>query len=120
MQREIKFRVFYKEKMHPVFSIQQQKNGAVAYYKIPKDISIIKAEGGEIMQFTGLKDSTGREIFEGDIVETSSREIGVIVWQDAGFYIKFSRNHYFAPRISDQDNLLIKGNIYENPELLKK
>jgi len=48
----------------------------------------------EIMQFTGLKDSKGKEIYEGDIVS----------WKAEGAI----------------GELEIIGNIYENPELLKE
>lgn len=72
-----------------------------------------------LMQYTGLKDKNGKEIYEGDIL--NNYIIGVnfeIKWlnQDAGFYALAYNYHY------DPNDWCIKGevigNIYENPELL--
>ena len=59
--------------------------------------------GGFIfMQYTGLRDKNGKEIYEGDVVKHSCGAYGVITWI----------NH--TPTESE-----IIGNIYENPELIK-
>lgn len=71
-------------------------------------------------QFTGLKDSNGKEIYEGDVVETEldDRKF-VVTWdKDQVMYLLDSPEltSYLARDIVG--DIEIKGNIYENPELL--
>lgn len=85
----------------------------------------------EIMQYTGLKDKHGRDIYEGDIAVTENDQEkgylvegqyrGVVTYDEkAAFYIKQPHDAY-TPLLS---NLAIKsievlGNIYEHPELIE-
>ena len=75
----------------------------------------------EIMQFTGLEDKNGKEIYEGDIVrnelftEKQDDIIGEIKWVGCGFWFVDSNMNLF----NIPSDIEIIGNIYENPELLK-
>lgn len=81
-----------------------------------------------IMQYTGLKDKNNNEIYDGDILgrETNRNFIFVVSFGNGCFagYTEPSKNHWL--RVSEAMNLKrspyveIIGNIYENPELLKK
>lgn len=77
----------------------------------------------EIMQYTGLQDVTGKEIYEGDIIKPSdSKLFFIIAWDDN--LCKFGGLHpdkEFGLRLNklDTDCYTIVGNIYENPELLE-
>ncbi len=70
-----------------------------------------------LMQYTGLKDKNGKEIYEGDIVNYHKSDIegNVVTFKYGMFYlINDSLHHYFC-----SGNLEVIGNIYENKELLQ-
>jgi uncharacterized phage protein (TIGR01671 family) len=87
------------------------------------------------MQYTGLKDKNGKEIYEGDIVEWKMGDwrdaIGVTVkdedlvcrveWKDdhTGFYPFVEDEGYDGVIMFSVDKCEVIGNIHENPELLK-
>jgi uncharacterized phage protein (TIGR01671 family) len=78
----------------------------------------------EIMQYTGLKDKNGKDIYEGDIIRyrimichEMEQCISVIKFEDAAFSpISFLFHDFPIPMESKTE---VIGNIYETPELLK-
>lgn len=75
----------------------------------------------EVIQYTGLKDKNGKEIYEGDILAISipngEREQIVRVFFENG---QFVISHYAINLLCERRlESEVIGNIYENPELLE-
>jgi len=73
-----------------------------------------------LMQYTGLKDKNGKEIYEGDVVKEGEFKY-IIQWGAAGFMIRGIgvRHSEYITSFDFLNEYEIIGNIYENPELIK-
>ena len=73
----------------------------------------------EINLYTGLKDKTGKPIFEGDIVRFSGDEnfVDPITWNDE--YGEWWANGLSLWEVLQAADSEVIGNIYENPELVR-
>ena len=81
----------------------------------------------ELMQFTGLKDKNGKEVFEGDIVKIpddydtfghNAGEILKVAFNNGCFRLKRPNSKGRGFYFEDDNTVTIIGNIYENQELL--
>lgn len=125
--REIKLRAWDK-KNKDMFNVQ-----GFDMYEVQNDDKEYDVRGKDdiiLMQFTGLKDKKGQEIYEGDILHVKDCGfdfMGIVEWSKRvcsfEIYDKFSykpKQIGYGKRyqFDDTTNFEIIGNIYENPELL--
>lgn len=88
-----------------------------------KDINLNK---NNIMQFTGAKDSDGKEIYEGDILKVEDYwgkdVVGRVIYDEVGacYWIMEGDERSHFKMTFDLESYVhnVIGNIYENPELL--
>ena len=116
MNRPIKFRAWDGERMKVVTAIGWIDT-EVDYISTPK--ASAPADNFVLMQFTGLLDKNGKEIYEGDILRINNNLIEEVKWVDednwhgdcvvTGF-VNHKAIYHKGPEII--------GNIYEHPELL--
>jgi len=84
----------------------------------------------ELMQYTGLKDKNGVEIYEGDILQIIVDELGEhivqhyeVAFEAPSFVCKHTINPEYiggTHPLREVEDFEVIGNIYENPELLKQ
>jgi hypothetical protein len=116
--REIKFRAWHKH-------FKQMSNTIMtlgdAYFGFPNRSELrywLHVEDMEVMQFTGLKDKDGKEIYEGDIIH------GPVI-TDTPYTVQcpsLESFHWYqelADAIEEGKQIEVIGNIYQNAELLK-
>ncbi len=79
-----------------------------------------EVENLEIVEYTGLKDKSGKEIFEGDILEEEKGYYFLVEWSTnyAKFELKWKTKAYQYPEWNRGVEMTIIGNMHENPELL--
>ncbi len=107
--RDLKFRAWHTEnkKMTESFEYGSYLNEQTSDCKY------------EIMQYTGLKDKEGIELFEDDLVETAKDCVWRIFWDERYGKMMYGKgNTSFGLTRQSAKRLLKVGNIHENPELL--
>lgn len=148
MSRKIKFRAWQEKGKEMLYEINPTATWAI-WADLNEDIIAGIQEEYTLMQYTGLKDKNGKEIYEGDIVlipdtHTEKVDVGVgsvpvaqepdphfseVVFENGQFLfsIRETKDTYWKGNYSylgileeSEGEIEVIGNIYENPELLEK
>ena len=78
-----------------------------------------RVDSKTIGQFTGLVDSTGKEIYEDDIISLEDGRIGVVSFSGGCFVFEYGNDGMRQTLYEIQNwSMTILGNRFENPELL--
>lgn len=109
--REIKFRAWDKEQTKMKKDFRFDEFNDVNDYFADNDFVF--------MQYTGLKDKNGKEIYEGDILSWGNNVIAKVYYADdlAVFRCSVKGTDEFDLFVFNQEASII-GNIYENKEVL--
>lgn len=111
--RTIKFRAWDKNNQ------QWLRNTWFGHF-LENDASIEAPDNVAVMQFTGLLDKNGKEIYEGDIVQNQAHANRVVKQTKYGEYKLFCGEHSNSFYKGWEAGTVweVIGNIYENPELV--
>lgn len=110
MNRDIKFRIWndYDKKM--IYWNELLKSNLANIFTIP-------SYNKWLMQYTGLHDKNGKEIYEGDIVKYENMTGKIMFFNGSFIMSNFEETEEWELGVINEE-LEIMGNIYDNPELL--
>jgi uncharacterized phage protein (TIGR01671 family) len=138
--REIKFRVWDGAR-HCFRNFNDLKFGArgvwaVVYYDPERGHVVQEMAHLQLMQYTGLHDRNGVEIYEGDILHyvappehddgSGGIETYEVVWKDFGFTARWLQARWERAQWIENalhgaaEDMEVIGNVYEHPELLER
>ncbi|WP_170000330.1 YopX family protein [Campylobacter sp. RM9328] len=131
--QDIKFKVFYEPsgKIHDVLAIDFIKKNVTIEYKKGKT-QVVCMEFCKIMQYTGMSDHNGNEIYSGHIVKfepslpysidecmIKNGEIGIIKFSEGKFIVSIVKSDVLFFNLDTIGDWVVIGNIYATPDLLE-
>lgn len=136
MKREIKFRAWNKKDkvMVDVAAMNLGPSGLWSLIEYAYDAELQLADNYELMQYTGLEDKNGREIYEGDILKVTGEDgesyVAIVKWFGDEDYPAFDLEgipaawNYDANALatifqSGVETCEVIGNIFEDKQLLE-
>lgn len=135
MEREIKFRAWvtdsYDDNDKPIWKMID--GDSLAFEEFAPLCHLLQDKPGEAyyMQYTGLKDKNGKEIYEGDVVSAIPeyvnlfrfKKTGAVKYvEDRGSFVvvgTWNKNQHHEILTCDVATAIeVVGNVYQTPELL--
>lgn len=137
MKQEIKFRAWNKKDkvMVDVAAMNFGPSGLWSLIEDADDAELQLEDNYELMQYTGLKDKNGREIYEGDILKVTGEDgesyVATVKWFGDEGYPAFDLAGIPASWSYDANALAtifqsgvetceVIGNIFEDKQLLER
>lgn len=137
MRRDIKFRAWGIDNKRMWFNVQNAYDMQICHNKPEckgycgcEDVHFYPSSFGEVledadfivMQYTGLKDKNGKEIYEGDVIKHHKYNgaLSIVEWNQPACGWGLSGEDKRFMFLSDMccKNIEVIGNIYENKKLL--
>lgn len=133
MSREIKFRAWIDDKM----ILPEYADWEDFFINVDGDVSKCvetgtyelfrsekRIENVILMQFTGLKDKNGKDVFEGDLVGLFNNKNGLFTVEFknqyvGGWVLTYPNEQDVSLGARESKEIEVIGTIHENPELLK-
>lgn len=121
--RQIKFRVYNCTRNEMTYDLESIdiSDGVITQVNTAQDRILFPDKECELMQYTGLKDKNGVEIYEGDIVRQKTGRAYTedrVVRFDAGAFRFQNQLTKHGCYIYTNQNTEVIGNIYKNKDLL--
>ena len=130
MNRVFKFRawettenkMYYQVRVGGVFD--GEPTAPTTYIKVRGLVNLIGWDYTKVIEYTGLKDCYGKDIYEGDIdkygyVVTYVADINESLGMNCGWYLQRNDFESWSPLECDSNEIEIIGNIFETPRLAK-
>lgn len=129
--RKIKFRAWLKEDKKMVnVETMDFTDKSIQYLEKSEFINAyllrrVSFDDVKLMQYTGIKDKNGKEIYENDLISCNKHKNIVVFFEGGCFKVKYLRNSTTTITCTlnsflEKYKCKISGNIYEPPELLEE
>ena len=120
--RELKFRAWIKEGFDEEYSPYMTEVVRIDWgreYIYDEDFEQYFFNQMKLLQYTGLKDKKGKEIYEGDILHIAGSGNLPVTYKNGGYgFYDGEFMLYIYEDFEDDITLEVIGNKYENPELI--